>query len=113
MFWKKKQTDLPKTSRGPGGPVGSFIFLEEESYPIDSFLRQLADARVAGKAVSNIKWDEESLFSFDVGDAHFACIHMKQQYPDDLEGPLATPGSGPTSRPSKTSNSTVRSCMSR
>jgi hypothetical protein len=30
------------------------------------------------------------LFSFDVGDESFACLHMKQQYPGDLEGPIAT-----------------------
>jgi len=30
------------------------------------------------------------VFSFCVGDASFACLHMKVQYPDDLEGPIAT-----------------------
>lgn len=99
MFWKKKQTDLPKTRLGPGGPIFSFVLLEGESYPIDLFLKHLADARVAGKAVSNIKWDDESLFSFDVGDENFVCIHIKVPYPDDLEGPIATTWMWPRALP--------------
>jgi hypothetical protein len=89
MFWKKK-TDSPKESRGPEGPVGSVLLLERESFTIDSFLEQIAKTCVAGKAVSDIKRDKEGAFSFDVGDAFFACLHVEAKYPDDLKGPIAT-----------------------
>ena len=89
MFWKKK-TDSPKESRGPEGPVGSVLLLERESFTIDSFLEQIAKTCVAGKPVSDIKRDKEGAFSFDVGDAFFACLHVEAQYPDDLKGPIAT-----------------------
>jgi hypothetical protein len=89
MFWKKR-TDSPDAGLGPGTPIGSFVLLERKSFAIDSFLRQMAKASVAGKAVSDIKHDEESVFSFCVGDEVFACLHVEAQYPDDLEGPIAT-----------------------
>ena len=89
MFWKKK-TDSSRASREPGGPVGSVLLLERESFTIDSFLEQIAKTRVAGKAASDIKRDKEGVFSFDVGDAFFACLHVEAQYPDDLEGPIAS-----------------------
>ena len=89
MFWKK-QTDSPRASRGPGGPVGTVLLLERESFTIDSFLEQIAKTSVSGKTVSDTKRDKGGVFSFDVGDAFFACLHVEVQYPDDLEGPLAT-----------------------
>lgn len=89
-MFRKKQTNPPGANLGPGTPIGSFILLEGESFTIDSLLKQLARMRVAGKAVSSVKWDEESLFSFNAGDEFFACVHLKGQYPDDLEGPIAT-----------------------
>ena len=89
MFWKKR-TDSPRPNRTRGGPVGSVLLLEQESFTIDSFLKQLANTSVAGKTVSDINCDNENVFSFSVGDEFFACLYMKQQYPDDLEGPIAT-----------------------
>jgi hypothetical protein len=64
--------------------------LEQESFTIDSFLKQMAKASVTRKAVSGIKWDKGGLFSFSVGDEFFAFLHAKRQYPDDLDGPIAT-----------------------
>jgi hypothetical protein len=89
-MFKKKQTDSPGASLGPGRPIGSVVLLEQESFTIDSFLKQMAKTCVTGKAVSGINWDKEDVFSFDVGDEFFAFLHVKAQYPDDLEGPIAT-----------------------
>jgi hypothetical protein len=54
MFWKKR-TDSPRPTRARGGPIGSFLLLERESFIIDSLLKQMAQTSVAGKAVSSIK----------------------------------------------------------
>src|SRR5581483_7196227 len=89
MFWKKK-TDSPGASLGPGDPIGSFVLLERESFTIDSLLKQMAETCIRGKTVSAVKWDEEGLFTFSVGDEFFACLHRKVQFPGDLEGPIAT-----------------------
>jgi len=50
MFWKK-QTDSPRASREPGGPVGSVLLLDRESFTIDAFLKQMAKTFVTGKSV--------------------------------------------------------------
>jgi len=89
-FFKKKQTDSPNASLGPGGPIISTVLLERESFTIDSFLEQMAKTRVMGKTVSGIERGKGGVFSFDVGDEFVALAHIKAQYPDDLEGPIAT-----------------------
>jgi hypothetical protein len=89
MFWKKR-TDSPRASRGPGGPVGSVLLLGQDSLTVDSFLKQMANTSINGKTASDINRDKEDVFSFSVGDESFACLHMNTQYPDDLEGPIAT-----------------------
>lgn len=90
-FFKKKQAGSPKASWGPGGPIISALLLEGESFAIDSFLKQMAETRIAGKAVWGIEPAEQSVCSFNVGDEFLALAHMRAPYPaNDLEGPIAT-----------------------
>jgi hypothetical protein len=82
-FFKKKQRT--------GEPVISFLLLEGESFPVDSFLEDVSKTRFAGKAASEISREDESVFSFYVGDELFALALLPAPYPArDLEGPIAT-----------------------
>ncbi|MBO0756115.1 MAG: DUF4261 domain-containing protein [Bradyrhizobiaceae bacterium] len=97
-FSKKKQADSPKASWGRG--IMSVVLLEGESFPIDSFVKQMAKTRVAGKAVSGVSRDEGGAFGFNVGDELFALAHMPAPYPaNDLEGPIATSWMWPENPP--------------
>lgn len=61
MFFKK-QIDSPGESWGGGVPILSAILLERESFPTDSFLKQMTKTCVRGKTVSGIKPEKEGVF---------------------------------------------------
>jgi hypothetical protein len=90
-FFKKKRADSSKGKLGPGGPIIATLLLEGNSFPVDAFLEQAANTRIAGKAVSRINRAEGGVFSFDVGDEFLALALMPAPFPEaDLEGPIAT-----------------------
>jgi hypothetical protein len=90
-FFKKKQADSSKGKLGPGEPVIAVLLLEGDSFPVDAFLKDVAKARIAGKAVSDINRGDGAVFSFNVGDEFLALALMPVPYPaKDLEGPIAT-----------------------
>jgi len=88
-FFKKKAPDSTKRELGSGGPIISALMLEGTSFPVDSFLKELASVRFAGKAATRIDRGKEELFSFQVGDEFFPLATMPVPYPN-LEGPIAT-----------------------
>jgi hypothetical protein len=100
-FFKKKQADSPRRELGPGDPIISALLLEGDSFPVDAFLKQLAKAQVAGKAVSSISRGDGGVFSFDVGDEFLALALMPAPYPN-LEGPIATSWMWPRQPPIET-----------
>ena len=90
-FFKKRQSNSFKGKPGAGGPVISALLLEGESFPVDAFLKEVAETRFAGDPASSIERGDGSVFSFDVGDAFLALALMPAPYPaEDLEGPIAT-----------------------
>lgn len=96
-FWKKKKS--PEKANDTG-PVITALLLEDESFPVDAFLQELAQG-VKGRAVTDIKKDE-SVFSFNVGVEFFALSVMPAPYPaSDIEGPIATTWLWPPNPPAE------------
>jgi hypothetical protein len=99
-FFKKKQANSSEDKLGAGGPVISALLLEGESFPVDTFLKEVAKTRIAGKAASGIKRGDGGVFSFDIGDEFLALALMPAPYPaNDLEGPIATSWMWPSHPP--------------
>jgi len=87
----------------PGAPIIDALLLEGASFPVDAFLKQVATARITGKAVSGVKRHDGGVFSFEVGDEFLALVLMPAPYPaKDLEGPLATSWLWPPQPPIET-----------
>jgi len=85
----KKRADASNGKRGTGGPIISAVLLEGTSFPVDSFLKQAAKAKIGGKGVSRIDRGDGGVFSFNVGDELLALALMPAPYPaKDLEGPI-------------------------
>lgn len=102
-FLKKKQADPSENKLGAGNPVIAALLLEEDSFPMDPLLKQLARTRIAGKAVRDIKRGEGEVevVTFNVGDELFALALMPAPYPE-LDGPIATTWLWPPEPPAHT-----------
>lgn len=82
---------IGRVSPKPGATVINALLLEEESFPFDTFLEQLATMKIAGKSVESIQLRDGDVCSFNVDDEFFGLALMPAPYPaQDLEGPLAT-----------------------
>jgi hypothetical protein len=64
-FSKKRRAGSSKGTLERGGPVIAVALLEGDSFPVDAFLKQAADTRIAGKAVSGINRGEGDVFGFE------------------------------------------------
>lgn len=99
-FFKKKQAESSKGKLGSGGPIIAFLLLEGDDFPVEAFLKDAANTRIAGKAVSGIDRGEGGVFSFEVGDEFLALALMPAPYPaTELEGPIATTWMWPARSP--------------
>ena len=65
-FFKKWRANPSEGQRGAGGPVISALLLAGDSFPVDAFLREVAEARFAGNPASSIEGGDGSGFSFAV-----------------------------------------------
>lgn len=99
-FFKKKQADTSDGKSESGKPLICALLLKEESFPTDTFLKQLAKTKISGKPVKNAECTENGIITFNVGDELVALALMPVPYPaSDLEGPIATSNIWPAEPP--------------